>query len=85
MAFTDGEGPVGSIAQPPGLAASDAYGSDAPHASPMAPSIAASVPTMQPGLATLAMKNVNAAPAPSPISQNPNVGYAFGQSPLSKL
>ena len=85
MAFTDGGGPVGSIAQPPGLAASDAYGSDAPHASPMAPSIAASVPTMQPGLTTLAMKNVNASPAPSPISQNPNVGYALGQSPLSNL
>jgi hypothetical protein len=85
MAFTDGTGPVGSIAQPPGLTASDAYGSDAPHASPMAPSIAASVPTVQPGLTTLAMKNVNASPAPSPVSQNPNVGYAFGQSPLSKL
>jgi hypothetical protein len=85
MAFTDGGGPVGSIAQPPGLAASDAYGSDAPHASPMAPSIAASIPTMQPGLTTLAMKNVNASPAPSPISQNPNVGYSLGQSPLSNL
>lgn len=85
MAFTDGGGPVGSIAQPPGLAASDAYGSDAPHASPMAPSIAASVPTMQPALSTLAMRNVNASPAPSPISQNPNVGYALGQSPLSNL
>jgi len=85
MAFTDGGGPVGSIAQPPGLASSDAVGSDAPHASPMAPSIAASVPTMQPGLATLSMRNVNASPAPSPISQNPNVGYALGQSPLSNL
>jgi hypothetical protein len=85
MAFTDGGGPVGSIAQPPGLVASDAYGSDAPHASPMAPSVAASVPTMQPGLSTLAMRNVNASPAPSPISQNPNVGYALGQSPLSNL
>jgi hypothetical protein len=83
MAFTDGGGPIGSIAQPPGLTSSDAVGSDAPHASPMAPSFAASVPTVQPGLATLAMKNINAAPAPSPISQNPNVGYALGQSPLS--
>lgn len=85
MAFTDGGGPVGSIAQPPGLAASDAYGSDAPHASPMAPSIAASVPTVQSGLTTLASRNVNASPAPSPIAQNPNVGYALGQSPLTNL
>ena len=85
MAFTDGGGPVGSIAQPPGLLASDSVGSDAPHASPMAPSVAASVPTMQPGLATLSMRNVNASPAPSPISQNPNVGYALGQSPLSNV
>jgi hypothetical protein len=85
MAFTDGGGPVGSIAQPPGLAASDAVGSDAPHASPMAPSPAASVPTMTPGLAPLAMRNINASPAVSPISQNPNVGYALGKSPLSNL
>jgi hypothetical protein len=85
MAFTDGAGSVGSIAQPPGLAPSDAYGSDAPHASPMAPSVAASVPTMQPGLATLAMPNVNAGPATSQVSQNPNVGYALGNSPLSNL
>jgi hypothetical protein len=85
MAFTDGVGPVGSIAQPPGLAQSDAYGSDAPHASPMAPSVAAAVPSMQPGLATLATPNVNAGPSPSPIAQNPNVGYALGSSPLSTL
>jgi hypothetical protein len=85
MAFTDGTGSVGSIAQPPGLAPSDAYGSDAPHASPMAPSVAAAVPTMQPGLATLAMPNVNASPVTSQVSQNPNVGYALGNSPLSNL
>ena len=85
MAFTDGTGAVGSIAQPPGLSPSDAYGSDAPHASPMAPSIAAAVPTMQPGLATLAVPNVNAAPVTSQVSQNPNVGYALGNSPLSNL
>ena len=85
MAFTDGAGAVGSIAQPPGLAPSDAYGSDAPHASPMAPSVAASVPTMQPGLATLAVPNVNASPVTSQVSQNPNVGYALGNSPLSNL
>jgi len=85
MAFTDGGGAVGSIAQPPGLVASDAFGSDAPHASPMAPSIAASVPTVQPALQTLASRNTNASPAPSPISQNPNVGYSFGLSPLSQL
>jgi len=85
MAFTDGGGAVGSIAQPPGMVASDAFGSDAPHASPMAPSIAASVPTVQPALQTLASRNTNASPAPSPISQNPNVGYSFGLSPLSQL
>ena len=85
MAFTDGAGAVGSIAQPPGLAPSDAYGSDAPHASPMAPSVAAAVPTMQPGLATLAVPNVNASPVTSQVSQNPNVGYALGNSPLSNL
>ena len=85
MAYTDGTGAVGNIAQPPGLAQSDAYGSDAPHASPMAPSVAAAVPTMQPGLATLAMPSVNASPTPSPIAQNPNVGYALGNSPLSNL
>jgi hypothetical protein len=85
MAFTDGGGAVGSIAQPPGMVASDAFGSDAPHASPMAPSIAASVPTVQPALQTLASRNTNASPAPSPIAQNPNVDYSFGMSPLSQL
>ena len=85
MAFTDGAGAVGSIAQPPGLAPSDSYGSDAPHASPMAPSVAAAVPSMQPGLATLAVPNVNASPVTSQVSQNPNVGYALGNSPLSNL
>jgi hypothetical protein len=85
MAFTDGVGAVGSIAQPPGMYQSDAYGSDAPHASPMAPSVAAAVPSFQPGLATLATPNVNAGPVPSPIAQNPNVGYATGSSPLSNL
>jgi acyl dehydratase len=85
MAFTDGAGPVGSIAQPPGMFPSDSIGSDAPHASPMAPSVAAAVPSFQPGLATLAMPNVNASPSPSPIAQNPNVGYALGNSPLSNL
>ena len=85
MAFTDGVGAVGSIAQPPGMYQSDAYGSDAPHASPMAPSVAAAVPSFQPGLATLATPNVNASPTLSPIAQNPNVGYATGNSPLSNL
>jgi hypothetical protein len=85
MAFTDGAGAVGNIAQPPGLTPSDSYGFDATTASPMAPSVAAAVPTMQPGLATLAMPNVNASPTPSPIAQNPNVGYALGNSPLSNL
>jgi len=85
MAFTDGAGAVGNIAQPPGLTPSDSYGFDTTTASPMAPSVAAAVPTMQPGLATLATPNVNAGPSPSPIAQNPNVGYALGNSPLSNL
>jgi hypothetical protein len=85
MAFTDGAGAVGNIAQSPGLTQSDSYGFDATTASPMAPSVAAAVPTMQPGLATLASPNVNASPVPSPIAQNPNVGYALGNSPLSNL
>lgn len=85
MAFTDGAGAIGSIAQPPGLAPSDAYGFDASTASPMAPSVAAAVPSLQPGLSTLATPNVNASPTPSPIAQNPNVGYALGNSPLSNL
>jgi hypothetical protein len=85
MAFTDGAGSVGSIAQPPGLSQLDSFGSDAPHASPMAPSVAAAVPSFQPGLATLATPNVNAGPSPSPIAQNPNVRYALGKSPLSNL
>ena len=85
MAFTDGAGPVGSIAQPPGLSPDQSVGFDATTASPMAPSIAASVPSVQPGLATLAMPNTNATPVPSQIAQNPNVGYALGNSPLSNL
>ena len=85
MAFTDGAGAVGNIAQPPGLTQSDSYGFDASTSSPVAPSVAAAVPSMQPGLATLATPNVNANPVPSPIAQNPNVGYALGNSPLSNL
>ena len=83
MAFTDGVGPIGSIAQPPGLPPSDTVGFDAANASPMAPSPAAAAPSIQPGLQSLAMSNVNATPAPSPIAQNPNVGYALGKGPLS--
>ena len=85
MAFTDGQGPVGNIAQPPGLLPSDAVGSDAPHASPMAPSPAAAAPSMSTLQQTLGARNTNASPAMAPVPQNPNVGYALGQSPLSNL
>ena len=85
MAFTDGAGPVGSIAQPPGLSPNQSVGFDATTASPMAPSVAAAAPSVQPGLATLAMPSTNANPVPSQIAQNPNVGYALGNSPLSNL
>jgi len=85
MAFTDGQGAVGNIAQPPGLLPSDAVGSDAPHASPMAPSSAAAAPSMSTLQQTLGARNTNASPAMAPVPQNPNVGYALGQSPLSSL
>ena len=85
MAFTDGQGPVGTIAQPPGLLPSDSVGSDAPHASPMAPSPAAASPGFSVLQQVLGSRNANASPALSTVSQNPNVGYALGKSPLSKL
>jgi hypothetical protein len=85
MAFTDGQGPVGAIAQPPGLMPSDAVGFDAPYASPMAPSPAAASPSMSVLQQTLGSRNTNASPALAPVPQNPNVGYALGQSPLSRL
>lgn len=85
MAFTDGQGAIGNIAKPPGLLPSDAVGSDAPHASPMAPSSAAAAPSMSTLQQTLGARNTNASPAMAPVPQNPNVGYALGQSPLSSL
>jgi hypothetical protein len=85
MAFTDGAGPIGSIAQPPGLSPDQTVGFDASNASPMAPSSAAAAPSFQSGLGALAMPSTNASPVLSQIAQNPNVGYALGSSPLSKL
>ena len=84
MAYTDGQGTVGSVAQPPGLYPSDTVGSDAPHASPMAPSPAAAAPTIAPLQMNPTTYNTNSLPVPAPISQNPNVGYSLG-SPLSQL
>ena len=85
MAFTDGQGTIGAIAQPPGMLPSDSYGSDAPHASPMAPSPAAAAPGLSVLQQTLGSRNTNASPVVAPVPQNPNVGYALGQSPLSRL
>ena len=85
MAYTDGQGPVGAIAAPPAMPASDLFGSDAPHASPMAPAPAAAAPTLTPDSPFLATQNVNATPVPAPISQNPNLGYSLGMPPLSGL
>jgi hypothetical protein len=85
MAYTDGQGPVGAIAAPPAMPASDLFGSDAPHASPMAPAPAAAAPTLTPDSPFLATQNVNATPVPAPISQNPNLGYSLGLPPLSGL
>jgi len=85
MAFTDGVGAIGNIAQPPGLSSQDSFGFDTDTASPMAPSPAAASPAVMSPLQNLSAKNVNGVPAPSPIAQNPNVGYALGKSPLSNL
>ena len=85
MAYTDGQGLVGSIAAPPALSPFNSMGSDAPHASPMAPAPAAAVPTMTPDAPMLATKNINASPVSAPISQNPNLGYSLGMSPLARL
>ena len=85
MAYTDGQGPVGTVAQPPGLSPSDLVGSDAPHASPVAVSPAAAAPGLQVEAPLLAMRNLNASQVPAPVPQNPNVGYALGSSPLSAL
>jgi hypothetical protein len=85
MAYTDGQGPIGAIAAPPAMPASDLFGSDAPHASPMAPAPAAAAPTLTPDSPFLATQNVNATPVPAPISQNPNLGYSLGMPPLSGL
>jgi len=85
MAFTDGQGSIGAIAQPPGLLPSDSYGSDAPHASPMAPAPSAAAPTLSPLQQLIGSSNANASPTLAPVPQNPNVGYALGMSPLSSL
>jgi hypothetical protein len=85
MAYTDGQGLVGSVAVPPALSPYQSFGSDAPHASPMAPAPAAAAPSLQAGPLTLATHNVNASPVAAPISQNPNLGYSLGMSPLSRL
>jgi len=85
MAYTDGQGLVGAIASPPGLSPYDTVGSDGPHGSPMAFSPAAAAPTMTPDAPVLATHNVNASPVAAPISQNPNLGYSLGMSPLARL
>jgi len=85
MAYTDGQGLVGAVASPPGLLPSDSVGSDAPHTSPMAFAPAAAAPTLTPDEPMLATRNVNASPVAAPISQNPNLGYSLGMSPLARL
>jgi hypothetical protein len=85
MAYTDGQGLVGAISAPPGLSPYNSVGSDGPHGSPMAFSPAAAAPTMTPDAPTLAMRNINSSPVAAPISQNPNLGYSLGMSPLSQL
>jgi hypothetical protein len=84
MAYTDGQGLVGAVAAPPALSPFNSMGSDAPHASPMAPAPAAAAPTMTPDAPMLGTYNVNASPVAAPISQNPNLGYSLGMSPLAR-
>jgi hypothetical protein len=84
MAYTDGQGVVGAAAAPPALSPFDAYGLDVQRASPMAPAPAAAAPSFG-GLEALATRNRNAAPVQSQISQNPNLGYSLGVSPLSQI
>ena len=85
MAYTDGQGAVGSIAAPPGLSNSDSYGSDVAHASPMAPSPAAAAPQLNLGPLSMGAYNTNASPVQSQIAQNPNMSYSLGLTPLSRL
>ena len=85
MAFTDGQGPLGYIAEPPGLSPRQMVGHDGLMPMPNAPSPAAASPSMAPQGALSAIQNRNAGPFPSPIGQNPNLGYSFGNGPLSDL
>jgi len=85
MAYTDGQGSVGAVAAPPGLSPYDTVGSDAPHASPTAPAPAAAAPSFMPPPQRAATYNTNASPVAAPISQNPNLGYSLGMSPLARL
>lgn len=82
MAYTDGQS---SIAMPPGLSPYESAGADVLGASPMSPPPAAAAPNFtSPGPLSASM-NANAGQFPSQISQNPNLGYSLGQSPLSRL
>ena len=82
MAYTDGQS---GIAQPPGLTPYDTAGADVLALSPMAPPPAAAPPNFSGTGPLSASMNVNAGQIPSQISQNPNLGYSLGQSPLSRL
>jgi hypothetical protein len=85
MAFTDGQGAIGYIAEPPGLSPYQAAGRDGLMPMPNAPSPAAAAPSMAQQGPLSAIQNRNAGPFPSPIGQNPNLGYSFGNGPLSDL
>jgi len=82
MAYTDGQA---SIAMPPGLTPYDTVGSDVMPVSPMSPTPAAAAPNLVSNGPLSAFQNQNAGQFPSQISQNPNLGYSLGQSPLSRL
>lgn len=85
QAFTDGAFTPGYVSAPPGLTAYDSFGSDAMHASPLAPAPAASVPMLSMGYPMSMYMNKNAGPVASPVPQNPNVAASVGPGPLSRL
>jgi hypothetical protein len=85
MAFSDGQGTVGYMAEPPALSQVDVIGQDGLMAMPNAPSPAASTPSLTPQGPLSAIQNRNAGPYSSPIGQNPNLGYSFPNGPLSDI
>ena len=85
MAFSDGQGTVGYMAEPPGLYGVETIGNDGLTPMPNAPSPAAAMPSFTPAGPLSAIQNKNAGPYASPIGQNPNLRYSFPTGPLSDI